>query len=459
MSVAKVVKFSLLQLCFVLVAAAAPAWAACSGVSPNLTAPTWADVAACHTAASDGDTITVTAGSYTVTTQTTITKYVKIVAGGVVTLTDNTPNTTSLIDITESTAGHTRLDGFTITQGTAVHNNPSAVIYIRMSSGGQAVLIHANSFTNTLSNGDFIIAATNQGVIWANTHTGYPSGGNCLNNSSFVRHKPALDTTSWTRPSNFGTADTTGTNNLYIEGNTLYRVGEGIDVDSYGRTVFRYNTSTNHGIASHGNDTSGVAGGRYFEAYNNTFIVDDTPIPACGNVSENRNGFISLRGGTALIHDNVLPDPSGGTWGPKSAVIFNLENLRRNAGGFPCWGTVTAPGSGYPVPRQTGWGYVTGATTVTGTSCPNCPIQQDIEPIYLWNNTGTGNYNAPAVANYNCASGDACPNCSTCPLIAAYVESGREYFTSTAKPAYTPYQYPHPLTGGTLAPPTRLIVR
>src|SRR5215467_10736163 len=93
------------------------AWAACSGSSPNLTAPTWDDVASCHSVAANGDTITVAPGTYTVTTSTAITKYVKILAGGAVTLTDNTcvgstncnlVIETSMLLITESTAGSTK---------------------------------------------------------------------------------------------------------------------------------------------------------------------------------------------------------------------------------------------------------------------------------------------------------------------------------------------------------------
>src|SRR5215471_6098168 len=80
------------------------AWSACSGSSPNLTAPTWDDVASCHWVAADGDTITVAPGSYTVTTPTAITKYVTILAGGAVTLIDNTcwGSTNCFTDISQS---------------------------------------------------------------------------------------------------------------------------------------------------------------------------------------------------------------------------------------------------------------------------------------------------------------------------------------------------------------------
>src|SRR5262245_57251069 len=78
-------------LILALVALAAPAWAACSGVSPNLTSSSanLVDVSACLAAAANGDTISVPAGSATWTTSLTITKFVKLVAAAPVTITDN----------------------------------------------------------------------------------------------------------------------------------------------------------------------------------------------------------------------------------------------------------------------------------------------------------------------------------------------------------------------------------
>lgn len=222
-----------------------PVEASCSGVSPNLTAPTWTDVAACHRAASNGDTITVSGGSYTVTTTTSITKYVKIVASGMVTLVDNTPNTSDLIVIAESTRGSTRLQGFTFVQGTAVHSNPNGVIRLTTTTRGLPILIGGNSYKTVTSSGDFIIAQVNRGVIWNNTITGFPSGSNCLDNNGFVRHKLTGVTSSWTTPSTFGSADSNGDLNLYIETNTVVNVAEAIDTDDNARTVVRYNTLTN----------------------------------------------------------------------------------------------------------------------------------------------------------------------------------------------------------------------
>jgi hypothetical protein len=253
------------------------------------------------------------------------------------------------------------------------------------------------------------------------------SGPNCFNNAGALRHKPGGLTTSWTTPSTFGTRDTHGDQNLYFEDNTLLDVLEGVDVDDNARLVFRYNHVTNSGFMHHGADTSGT-GARYSEVYNNTFAYDTT-VRCSPDLPTNMNGFIFLRGGTSLIHDNVLPNIRSGAWGDKSEVSFIVENLRRNAGPYPCWSQPSA------APHQAGWGYTTGGTRAGTTA-----IRQDLEPIYLWNNTGDGNYDTPSVPDYSPNECGAGARSST-----ALIQPGREFNPRTPAPGYTPYPHPHPL--------------
>ena len=426
------------------------AWAACSGKSPNLTAPTWADVAACHAVASNGDTITVTAGSYTATTPTTITKYLTIVMGGMVNLTDNTCTGACdafLIDIAESTVGNTKLQGpLNITKGTGYHANSAGVIGLERTNNGKPILVTGVHYTLTGS-GNFFNVHTNRGVLWNNSATGsVTESSGCLNNASFLRHKPTgLGLSGWEQPPTYGAADTNGDQNLYVEHNTLDKVLEGLDVDDDARTVFRYNTVINSGGGTHGVDTSGILGGRYIDYDHNTFVRDLTPQGgACGGLPVNQNGFIFLRGGTALIHDNVIPDIRDGAWGDKDEIGFIVEELRRGAGGYPCWT------GGYPAPHQVGWGWSTGGTrSGMGT--------QDIEPVYVWNNTGTGNYRSPSVGDWSPSDCGA-----SAPSALDYIHLNRDYYLSTPKPGYTPYTYPHPLTGSVVSdgppPPPRLSI-
>jgi hypothetical protein len=451
---------------------ATPVWAACGGGSPNLMAASanYADVSACLTAARDGDTVTVPAGSATWTAALNITKYVKLIASGTVTITDNSPGEEggSLIIIQESAAGSTTLQGFTFVQGTSVHKGAQGIVNISNFGGsGAPIIIKGNTFTQGWS-GNAINAHTNRGVITGNTFTGTVSGGNCFNNTSALRHKPTHMGASWTTPLFYGAADTSGNENLYFENNTLRFVAEAIDCDDNCRIVIRYNTWTSSGIISHGVDTSGIYGGRFMDIYQNRFVRDTTPQASCGGLIANIGSGIGVRGGVVLVHDNPqMDDQSTSTWGKQSNLTFLMEPPYRYGGGYPCWDTVTATGVGYPFPHQAGWGYTTGATSVTGPNCPNCPVRQDKEPVYIWNNAGTGNYNSPWVAGYGWSVPTSdCPS-QTKPF-STWMQAGRDYFTNTPKPGYTPYTYPHPLTGGiatvpaptaTVPVPTGLTVR
>ena len=422
---------------------AIPASAACTGSSPNLTAPTWNDVAACHSAARDGDKITVTPGSYTVTGQTSITKFVTLVGTGV-TLSYNF-STDHMLAITESTVGSTSVQGFTVVRGASAPPAGSALGMIGVfphatpNDDGQPVLITGNTFKQDAT-GDTLHFFTNRGVVWNNTASGTPWGPNCFNTASFIRQKNGALFTSWTTPATYGNADTTGTGAVYAENNTLINVMEGaFDCDDNCRIVIRYNTLTNSTITTHG-DTS-TPGGRYVEVYNNTFIRDESPVPSCSsNLPANLGApWIVLRAGTMLVHDNVLPRNVTAAWGDKGSMGAVVFLLRRQVSPYPCWGTLT-PGS-YPAPYQPGWGYITGGTRAGETN-----VFMDSEPMYIWNNTGTG-ATIFYVGDYDCGGYLACPNCAACPTAANFIQQGRDYFIGTAKPGYAPYTYPHPLTG------------
>ena len=203
-------------------------------------------------------------------------------------------------------------------------------------------------------------------------------------------------------------------------------VQEGIDVDDNARTIIRYNTLENSAIIHHGTDTSG-SGARSSEIYNNNFIWN--PNVGGADLPPNVNGFIGIRGGTTLMHDNVISDIAGPGWGDKPELQFLVESPWRNSGPYACWK------EGYPVPHQTGWGFTVGGTKRTSE------VFQDSEPIYFWNNTGAGNHDNPAVVGYGA---DECHN--NPPPPDSFIQANRDYFTGRAKPGYTPYRYPHPLT-------------
>lgn len=391
----------------------------CSGTSPNLTAADWAHVQGCHdNVAVTGDTITVTSGSYTVTTNTSLTKAITVQAQGgaacnlaspSVTLTDNTANLSDMIDITESSAGSAKLVGFCVTQGTAQHSNPNGVIRL-ISNSGKPILVTGNYYTTNSANGDFIIANVNQGVINLNGMIGFPQGVNCNNQNAFVRHKLSGFNSFWTSALSWGSADTLGNKWLYIEGNNVKFTNQAIDVDDNATTVIRYNTLTNSAEITHGTDTSGPQGGRAVDFSHNLWINDQTTtFAACVGApiqTNDENGYISVHNGTAQIHNNSIPDPSS-AWGSHAAIAFFVESLRRIGNVYSCWGTRTGGGAGYPEPHQVGWGWTTGSTTIGPFNTFPLPgssfstsVVQDSEPVYLWNNVGTGNYANPSLGDF-----------------------------------------------------------
>ena len=69
--------------------------------------------------------------------------------------------------------------------------------------------------------------------------------------------------------------------------------------------------------------------------------------------------------------------------------------------------------------------------------CTTYPQQDQIRALYFWNNTFLQGGAITSVAN----------NCT------ALIQLDRDYFMTTLG-GYTPYTYPHPLVGGTSAPPT-----
>jgi hypothetical protein len=386
-------------------------------------------VSAAVASAKDGQTICVPAGSSSWSSTLTIDKAISLRGAGIgqtIITDDNTQG--YLVEITEASAGDAKLAGFDFRVGSGPANpSPACFIKVHYADGGKPVLIASNAFS-LVSETNALCFETNRGVIWDNVFVGKVEGGNCLNNAGVLRHKAAGLESSWTSPPKYGMDDTNGDQSLYFEDNTATDVLEGVDVDDNARIVFRHNDWTNSVILHHGADTSGF-GGRYSEIYQNTFKFDAS-VKCAPDLPTNLNAFIFNRGGTMLIHDNVIPDVTSQAWGDKSEVSFIVESLRRNAGSYACWT------GGYPAPHQPGWGYATGAKQA-GTS----GVFQDLEPIYLWNNTGGGNYDAPGVLDYSPNECSASADSAT-----TYVQKNREFYTSTPKPGYTPYTYPHPLT-------------
>ena len=310
-----------------------------------------------------------------------------------------------LIDINEAVSGTISVSHFAFVGGSGVAH----VILVSAMPNGKPALIHDNSFTGSIN---AIRMETNRGVIWSNT-----INTNKLD-KSFVQCKPeGLGIASYESPPTMGTEDLTGQANLYVEDNTIVRVPlQSFDPDGNCRIVIRYNTFDNSGMSSHGPDT-GPYGVRHFELYNNTFSF--TNFGDCdGSQTVALPYLFFIRGGSGVIADNVIPNLQSCAWGDKPEILMTVMNLRRASGPFPCWN------QGWPAPRQVGQGH-NGIVPVT-------------ERLYLWGNTGGGNYDAPDMENY---SPDECGG----KEVSEYLQEGRDFVSGTPKPGYAKYPYPHPL--------------
>ena len=361
----------------------------------------------------------------------------------------STPPTTVLVNnsgstmfaVTEDTSVHTNLSGFKIAEGTGAGDG----VDFNPNTNGQAILLH-DCWIEQSTSGDSTHFATNRGVVWNCSFDSTP-----FSMAPLAAHmQPGLvgtyGITSWTTPSNMGMADTTGQNNIYFENDDFHAYLNATDNDEAARSVFRYSLFNNAGFGTHGVDT-GPFGQRYFEYYNNVGVFngysDGTTFPM--------NWWFYVRGGTFVIYNNTLPLINSGDYPNKPDANLTVMNLQRNGGPNPCWGAGTTNGADYYAPHQVGMGYVTGnghdglgnsTYSVTSFGFPTPEYVGDPEPGYIWGNSRQplGNTTTTDYGGTGCTNPDTSAN---------YIVAGRDYFNSgTAKPGWTPYTYPHPLTQG-----------
>jgi hypothetical protein len=360
----------------------------------------------------------------------------------------------TLFSITEDTSVHTNWSGIQVVPGTGT----GQILSLSYQPGGQAILIHDCWIQQGWS--ESINSSTNRGVVWNCSFSGSTGNPGQLITTAALRVKidtPATGQISWTGPSFWGATDTTGTNNFYFESNDVHAYQAASDNDDNGRLVWRYNLMDHSEFSTHGADTSDY-GERYFEYYNNTGVFYGYSDGSTFNIA---NGWIGLvRGGTFVVHDNTLPSLQSQDYGTKADINMTVMNLQRNAGPDPCWGTGTSSGSDYSAPRQVGKGYVTGnGHDGSGRTSDSVTYVGDSEPAYIWNNSRVPLGNI-ALTNYGTGNANSCSGSTD--STANYIISNRDFFNgSTAKPGYTPYTYPHPLTNGQStgngpAPPTNL---
>lgn len=349
-------------------------------------------------------------------------------------LVDNSTSS-AMFSVTESTAGKIEISGIKIAAG----SGSASGISMQWANNGLLILIHDCWMELSTNSGDSIFADTNRGVIWNCSFDSSPFSMAAL----ALQHKDQSNVTgSWTTPSTMGMADTTGTNNLYVEDCDFHAFLNSFDNDDNGRLVIRHALFNNAGLGTHGADTSSL-GQRYFEVYDSTFIFN----PYTDGSTFNLNWWFFVRGGTFVVVDNVMPALSSQDYGSKPSFNMTVMNLQRNGGPNPCWGAGTSGGADYSAPRQVGMGRVTGAGHNDSVTYAG-----DSEPAYIWNITGS---TMIAISDYGLAQPSSCTG-STYDTSTNYIVAGRDYVVGTPKPGYTKYTYPHPLRTTAPAAPANL---
>jgi hypothetical protein len=352
---------------------------------------------------------------------------------------NNAGSSVHLFDVTEDSTVHTNLSGFKIAYG-----GGAATGVVFNAGGGAAIVLHDCWIEVGVNTANAAIQTyVNRGVVSNCSVDATP-----FSMAPIGVHLQPYSTSSWSSASNWGTSDTDGQHNFYVETSDLHAFVNSTDNDEGARSVFRYNLFDNAEFSTHGADTSPISQ-RYFEFYNNIGVFNSYTDSSSFNMSE----WFEVRGGSYVIHDNTLAPISSSRWGNKADVMMIVQNLQRNAGPNACWGAGTSGGSYYHAPQQVGMGYVTGTGHAgNGSSTYDAtaegyghPYVGDPEPAYIWNNNRSFTI---LISDYGLGNSGSCSG-SNYDISANYIKSNRDYFSgSTAKPGYTPYTYPHPLVAG-----------
>lgn len=370
-----------------------------------------ADVQAAIDSASAGATIEISSGNYNWSSGVTVKKWVRVVGNGVV-LQSQTAG--ALFTITPQPDGSVELSGITFNGASGL-----AAYVICRDVAGRPPLVHDCIFRQSDFGKGSVLWEHNGGVIYNCTFESVNKADN-----SAIQFKEDHNDTAWHEPDFLGMADTDGTHNTYVEDCTFkYHYLQAMDFDGNSRTVVRHCVFDNAAVTSHGQDT-GPIGGRQVELYENQFVftAGTSNNPPAGTFPLPMDYTIYVRqGGPMVIFNNVIPDMNTSAWGNKAEIKMALFNIRRPAQ-IPCQ-------TSYPASRQIGWGI-------------NANGQFVLDPIYIWGNTGGGNYDNPSFADWE---PDQCGNNLH---TSGFVKLNREYYVKTPKPGYQPYTYPHPLRGG-----------
>ncbi len=334
-----------------------------------------------------------------------------------------------MVQVTPDSSAHN-----TVIEKIRFLNGTSTGYHMEIEDGTKSVIVRNCEFSTRYMSGA-VRVRTNHGIIHnCMFDTGlYAGDGNgpafATDDVAISFYAVGLDAT-WDTVSTMGTQDTTGLNNFYVEDCRFTGVfAQTTDFSDNARVVFRYNILDSSGMTSHGHDTS-PSGMRHVEIYNNTFLRDT--IGPSGIYTYPMSYFIYIRGGTGVIYNNVIPDIDSQQWGNKNEILLTTFNIYQGNSVVDCQ-------TAYPASRQPGRGYIDGSGPYNDGD-PSDVFKGDLEPIYIWGNSGGGNWETPGLQT----NSDTCGNEMN---IADFIQANRDYYVNTAQPSWAAYTYPHPLRG------------
>lgn len=236
---------------------------------------------------------------------------------------------------------------------------------------------------------------------------------------------------SWAEPTNWG-----GSNAVFIEDSTFVGpTGQlGVtDAQQGARVVFRYNDVTDYHVGSHGLDSGNRKRSvRTMEVYRNTF-----------RMSYSRDFITWCRGGSCLVHNNTVLAAAG----KNLNQVAKAHNCRSQGGcggepytdwfgmcnGSQPWDGNASGTSGYRCADQPGSGTSVDLQGKSMAELKAAPIkfQNASEPMYAWGNT----FNGASRNDFG-------------SLSSLHTVQNRDFYSGVARPGYSEYTYPHPLTNG-----------
>lgn len=348
------------------------------------------DVAAAVADSTAGDTVGIPSGSFTWGTSGTplsLNKAITLAGDGTssttITIATDAPTWgTGIINISAAAV----VKDFAVVQSTA--GNPTTAFTAGTVNGWRITNI---THTSSSTAGYFLYAST-YGLVDNCNITG--GGGS---DELILTRGP---TDSWQTASSLGTSSA-----VYIENCTFAGSGYVSDFNSNSRAVVRFCTITGPiKIDAHGKASNSPArSARSTEVYNNTWTYSSGYWTA-----------IELRGGTGVVFDNTAAANSGATW--FGLVEYGCLTTSTN------WGVYQTPAD-YPIDDQIGVGVD--------------PKSGGSEPYYIWQNTLGGNDWAPiggspvpdgAVSLYRTQTGNPA---ATFTMLGDIIVADRDFFRQT----------------------------